>query len=259
VRARRVLGGLLGLAVAWTAGTSESAAPGPGTGEGVRVYAAHCAVCHGERGDGRGEAAGRFATAPRDFTTGRYKIRSTPSGQPPTDDDLRRSIVRGLPGTAMVPQDQLTDGELRAVIDHLRSLSPRFATGRLPRPIPIPPAPPRSGDAVARGRQAYEKGECAECHGPEARGDGPSARDLRIKPPDLTRRPFKGGSTPRDILRTLLTGFDGTPMPSYHQVLEDDELWDLAFYIESLATPPVLTGDERLGWEVVGRPPRTRP
>jgi len=95
------------------------------------------------------------------------------------------------------------------------------------------------------------KGECAECHGKEARGDGPSVKDLSVKPSDLTRRPLKSGPAARDIVRTLMTGLDGTPMPSYHQVLEDDELWDLAYWLDARGGPPETTDDERAGWHVV--------
>jgi mono/diheme cytochrome c family protein len=218
---------------------------------GARVFREQCAVCHGDAGDGRGHAAHHFQVPPRDFTKGRYKVRSTASGQVPTDDDLRRTIVRGLPGTGMVPQDQLTDADVSAVIAYIKGLSPRFAQAAAPKVMSLPPATGRTPEAVARGARAYVKGECAECHGKEARGDGPSAKDLSVRPSDLTRRPFKGGSTPADIVRTLLTGFDGTPMPSYHQVLEDDELWDLAYWIESLGSAPVVTADEREGWHVV--------
>ncbi len=218
---------------------------------GRRVYVDNCAICHGVDGDGRGHAAQHFATPPRDFASGRYKIRSTGSGQLPTDDDLARSIVRGLPGTGMVPQDHLTDAEVRAVIEFVKSLSPKFAAGPPPVPLPIPLEPSRTGAAVARGRKVYDKAECQECHGRQARGDGPSAKDLKVKPADLTKRPFKGGSAPRDIVRTMLTGLDGTPMPSYHLVLEDGELWDLAFYVASLETTPEITRDEQEGWHVV--------
>jgi len=218
---------------------------------GQQVYQAHCAICHGERGDGQGHAAHHFSTPPRDLTSGRYKFRSTGSGQLPTDADLRRTIVMGVPGTGMVPQNQLSDAQVRAVIDFLKSLSPRFASSPPPKPLAIPAPPPRTPEAIARGRKVYDKGECQECHGKEARGDGPSAKDLKIKPSDLTRRPLKGGPTPRDIVRSILTGLDGTPMPSYHLILDDDELWDLAYYMDSLGGPPVLTEDERAGWHVV--------
>jgi hypothetical protein len=52
-------------------------------------------------------------------------------------------------------------------------------------------------------------------------------------------------------VRALLTGLDGTPMPSYHLILEDDELWLLAYYVDSLATPALVTDDERIAREVV--------
>src|SRR2546428_9384157 len=80
------------LAAAGGVPAAAPAQPAPGR----QVYDEHCAVCHGAQGDGRGAAAARFATPPRDFTAGRYKIRSTPSGQLPTDDDLRRSIVQEI-------------------------------------------------------------------------------------------------------------------------------------------------------------------
>jgi len=218
---------------------------------GRQVYTVNCAVCHGDQGDGRGHAAHHFRTAPRDFTAGRYKIRSTASGQLPTNDDLRRSIVRGLPGTGMVPQDHLSEGEVDAVIAFIKGLSPRFAAGPAPEPLPIPSAPPSTPAANARGRRVYEKAECRECHGREGRGDGPSAKDLKVKPSDLTRRPFKSGQTARDLFRTFITGLDGTAMPSYHLILEDAELWDLAYYVESIGTSPEMTDDERAGWHVV--------
>ena len=218
---------------------------------GRRVYEDTCAICHGERADGKGRAAHHFASAPRDLTTGRFKFRSTPSGQLPTDDDLRRTIVKGIPGTGMVPNDHLKPAEVDAVIAYLKTLSPRFTSMSPAAPIPLPPAPPAGAEAVARGRAVYEKAECRECHGREGRGDGPSAKDLKIKPTDLTRRPFKTGPQPADIVRALLTGLDGTPMPSYHLVLEDAELWDLAYYVASIGREPQPTDDERAGEHVV--------
>ncbi len=217
---------------------------------GGQVYEANCAVCHGITGDGRGEAVPQFKTAPRNFIKGEYKLRSTDSGQLPTDADLIRSTTKGLPGTAMVPQDHLSEVEIRAVVAYIKSLSPRFAEHSSPEPIAISPPPPRTPEAIVRGWQVYQKGGCAECHGPEGRGDGPSAPDLSVKPTDLTRRPLKSGPTPRDIFRSVLTGLDGTPMPAYYLTLEDNELWDLAYYVDSLGGAPQVTEDERKGWAV---------
>jgi cytochrome c oxidase cbb3-type subunit 2 len=230
-----------------------ASAPGqsPDLAVGERVFRDNCAVCHGAAGDGQGMAANHFKTPPRDLTKGRFKFRSTASGQVPTDGDLARTIVQGVPSTGMVPQNHLSDADVQAVIAFVKSLSPRFAAMPSPKIVAIPTAPPPTPEAVARGAKAYVKGECAECHGKEARGDGPSAKDLSVKPSDLTRRPLKSGPTARDIVRTLLTGLDGTPMPSYYQVLEDDEIWDLAYWLASRGGAPETTDDERAGWHVV--------
>ena len=239
------------LASALALGLALAASGQPDTSAGARVFRDNCAICHGATGDGQGMAAHHFKSSPRDLTKGRFKFRSTASGQIPTDADLVRTIVRGIPSTGMVPQNHLSDDEIQAVIAFVKSLSPRFADGKDPRVLAMPAVPPVTPEAPARGARVYVKGECAECHGKEARGDGPSAKDLSVRPPDLTRRPFKSGPTASDIVRTLLTGLDGTPMPSYYQVLEDDELWDLAYWLDSRAGPPETTDDERAGWHVV--------
>ncbi|HSF07507.1 MAG TPA: c-type cytochrome [Methylomirabilota bacterium] len=248
-----ILGVLLG-AGAGAAPRTEAADPALGR----RTYEENCAICHGLEGDGRGHAAQHFVSPPRDLTAGRFKLRSTGSGQLPTDDDLKRSIVRGLPGTGMVPQDHLSAAEIDAVVAYIKTLAPKFATAPQSPALPIPPAPPNSPEAVARGRKVYHKAECHECHGEQGRGDGPSAKDLKVKPVDLTRRPFKGGSTPEEVFRAIVTGYDGTPMPSYHLILDDAELWDLTYYVVSLGGPPETTDDERAGWHVVRHHQRRR-
>jgi len=55
---------------------------------GKRVYEQNCAQCHGETGDGQGPGTPHLLPRPRDFTSGKFKLRTTPSGMLPTDDDL---------------------------------------------------------------------------------------------------------------------------------------------------------------------------
>ena len=55
---------------------------------------------------------------PRDFTAGKYKIRSTETGSCPTDDDLLRSVRQGLYGTSMPGWESLlSDDDIRDVVD----------------------------------------------------------------------------------------------------------------------------------------------
>lgn len=216
---------------------------GSSADRGRQVYRMHCAVCHGERGNGQGPGAARLRTRPRDFTSGLFKFRSTPSGALPLDGDLYRILSRGLPGTAMVAPSHLSAEDRWAVIQYIKGFSERFAREEPPEPVRLPPPP---ADLEARrepGRQLYLDAGCLQCHGAEGRGDGPSAHDLRdhwghpIRPADLTRRPLKGGSSPMDLYRTLSTGLDGTPMPSYGDTLTEEERWALVAYMSSLATP----------------------
>jgi mono/diheme cytochrome c family protein len=211
------------------------------------VYTLSCAPCHGRDGAGDGSIATFVAPyrapAPRDFSMGRYKLRSTPSGSVPTDADLLRTITRGIP-RYMQGFAALDESVRRGLVEHVKAFSNRFA-GPTPMPVEIPSPPARSADAVSRGARTYEDLGCLACHGAHGRGDGPAASALRdtsgrpLPPTDLAQPTwFKGGSSPTDLYRTLLTGFDGTPMPGYADVfldMEPDAPWNLIAFIESLS------------------------
>ena len=224
---------------------------------GRAVFETHCAICHGVAGDGQGPEAHRFSTRPPDLLRGTFKFRSTPTGSLPTDQDLERTIRRGLPGSGMIAQDHLSHTELRGVIAYLKTLSPRWRDGAASAPIAIV-RPPQLETLAAKGADLFRDAGCIECHGESGRGDGPSADRLTsggrpTRPTDLTRRPFKGGDRVEDIYRALAVGLDGTPMPSYRDALDDEQIWAIAVHVARLATPgaePRLTDDERIGREI---------
>ena len=57
------------------------------------IYVKRCAWCHGRDGAGDGPAAGYLNPAPRDFTLGMYKWKTTPFDEySPYDADLERMI-----------------------------------------------------------------------------------------------------------------------------------------------------------------------
>ncbi|MEQ8233323.1 MAG: cytochrome c [Gammaproteobacteria bacterium] len=59
---------------------------------------------------------------------------------------------------------------------------------------------------------------CAVCHGPEARGDGPLASGLTIKPSNLRRLAIaNGGEFPADRVRAYI---DGRDLPLAHGTRE---------------------------------------
>ena len=224
---------------------------------GAEIYRDHCAICHGPEGKGDGEAADRFAVQPRNFVLADYRFRSTGSGKLATDADLERTIVQGLGGTGMVPQDHLSAAEVAAVIEHIKNLSPRYKEEKTPKLMKLPAARKRTETDIKRGRSIYLEAGCDGCHGDLGDGNGRNATDLSLPPTDLTRHPLKGGSTAADILRAVVTGLNGTPMPSYHLLFDDDDFWALAYYVESLGTDQGMSEQARIGWEVEKRaPPR---
>ena len=226
------------------------------TTAGKTVYARWCAGCHGETGAGDGAGAAAMLPRPRDFTGAIYQIRSTVTGGLPTDADLARVIDDGVPGTAMPGwRDNLSDRERRDVAAYLKTFSAFFAdTTQRPVPLEFSSAPGGGDDAVRIGRQFYDSIGCTKCHGDAGRGDGPSAPTLEddatfpIYAADLTQNwRFNGGGTVEDIYHRLRTGLDGTPMPSFsdlidQQFLTDQELWRVAQYVRSLSPEraPVL-------------------
>jgi cytochrome c len=232
---------LAALAVAGS-GLAPALAQGSAAEAGARLYAKHCDQCHGPKGDGAGHATGRVKPAPRDFTSGKYKFRTTPSGMVPTDDDLRRVIRQGLPYTSMPGWPAFTDEEVQDLIEHLKTFSADFSNPeKQAQPIDIPEPAPSSEDSIARGRTIYEEQGCAACHGELGRGDGLSAATLKddwghhIRPADMTQRwTFRGGPTRQDIFRTFSTGLNGTPMPSYFDAVAVEDRWHLVNYITSL-------------------------
>src|SRR3989441_7980514 len=161
------------------------------TTAGKRVYVKWCAGCHGDTGAGDGPAASHMLPRPRDFTGAIYKVRTTASGQLPTDQDVLRSIEDGLPGTAMPAwKDRLSERERRDVVAYLKTFSAFFQDTSqhiVPLTFSKEPGGARSAEALRVGRQFYDSIGCWKCHGKAGRGVGPSAPTLKTDPrgPDL--------------------------------------------------------------------------
>ena len=232
----------------------EPVAPNPTLlGHGEWVYRGLCIGCHGIDGDGNGavwELADVYAPEhklprkPRDFTQAVFKLRSTPSGSFPTDVDLFRSVSRGLVADHDMPSFKfLPERDRWAVIAYIKTLSPRWEEEAEWQEEPIIVAEPPLPDdpMLVAGKGVYARMQCAECHGPLGKGDGPSAPGLEddsgllIVPRDFTdAAQFVGDSSPKGVYRTFTTGLDGTPMPSFADFLDEDQRWQLVWYVTSL-------------------------
>jgi mono/diheme cytochrome c family protein len=208
---------------------------------GSRLYQRYCVGCHGQSGDGTGENAQWIDPKPRDFTAAVFKCRSTPTGSLPTDQDLYNAITRGFVTTYMPPWFALTPQNRVDLIAYIKTFSPRWKDEQPGTPISIPAEPGVTAEGILHGRQIFQDMQCWKCHGPAGHGDGPSAstltdsKDNPIRPYNFsvgTR--FKCGETNRDLYQIFMTGIDGTPMPSFADLLQPTDAWDLVHFLRTL-------------------------
>jgi putative heme-binding domain-containing protein len=101
---------------------------------GATIYAAQCTQCHGPTGD---QVSGV------DLRSGRF--RSVAS-----DDDLRRVVTQGIPGTSM-PGRRLDPTEITGIVAYVRNMRDYNAGSVV------------LGDR-ARGRATFTTARCATCH-----------------------------------------------------------------------------------------------
>lgn len=215
---------------------------------GKQLYERYCAQCHGDEGKGDGPAADLVYPRPRDFTLGMYKVRSTLSGELPTDHDLFRAISEGLPGTSMpawkkyIPEAQRW--QLAHYVKKFESLG-LFEEEPPKEQVAVEKPPKLTPELVARGKEIYAAKKCAQCHGQGGRGDGTSAEGMKddwgfaIRPVNFTKGwRYRGGERIEDIYRTFTTGFNGTPMPSFLDAIPAaEDRWALAAFVKSLTRP----------------------
>lgn len=241
--------------------------------DGAKLFVQHCANCHGERGDGNGITS--LTTKARYFGHEPYKFTMTTGTKIPTDDTLLTTIRRGIAGSSMPSFEKLSDGELRAILAHVRTLTRKgmyeFLLAKAVKdcedggddvdpvkvsaktdtqcqvgtPLPLPNAfATASADSIANGKKVF-LASCAACHGVEGRGDGQQVKDPNFKnangtkaiPRNLTTGVFKGGHEKAELYARIKLGIPGTPMPE-GTTLTPQEVNDLINYVLSLSEQP---------------------
>ena len=89
-----------------------------------------------------------------------------------------------------------------------------------------------SAQSIARGQSLFLE-NCAACHGPQGRGDGPAAQSLTTKPADLTAEHIYGHPD-GDIFWWITHGKKGV-MPAFGDVLDENARWNLIDFIHANA------------------------
>jgi mono/diheme cytochrome c family protein len=231
---------LIGAALTLQAGTPLAYAQREPSGESI--YLERCVFCHGSEGQGDGPVARYLSPRPRNFALGQFRFRTTASGELPLRSDVIAIVKEGVRGTAMPSwEGVLSDAEIEAVVDYLTTVFVPF-WGSYDPPVVEIPDPPRVTQAmIEEGARQFQELQCWKCHGNQGRADGPSAPTLTdetgapIRPADLTKAwRYKGGSDLVSIYTRFSTGMDGTPMPSFFEVIDEEARWALAAYVQSL-------------------------
>ncbi len=235
----------LGLALVLSAlHSSKSPASAQPSVDGKSIYLERCAFCHGENGDGNGPVARYLNPRPRNFTLGQFRFRTTASGELPLREDVITIVKQGVRGTAMPRwEGVLSEAEVEAVVDYLTTSFVPFWGTYDPPVIAIPDPPRVTAGMIEEGAIQFQELQCWKCHGEQGRGNGSSALSLTdetdrpIRPADLTKAwRYKGGSDLVSIYTRFSTGMDGTPMPSFYDVIDEEQRWALAAYVRSLQT-----------------------
>ncbi len=232
---------------------------------GQRVYDKECAACHGVDGRGSGDAAYLLYPKPRDFVTAKYRLVSTWE-RVPTDDDLFRTISRGMPGSAMPSWGHLSEETRWGLVHYVKSFAatPLVVTAATDAKaegqsgtgvIRVPPAPPFTVEARQLALERYADA-CASCHGKTGRGDGTEEQkdDLGYptRPRDLAVGVFKGDPDPVQLYRRIVAGLPGTPMPMSDWAY-GTEAWHLVHLIRSWSSDVQRERAEMRKFRIVAR------
>lgn len=97
---------------------------------------------------------------------------------------------------------------------------------------PVPMSPAKAPD-LQRGAKLYEA-QCASCHGAEGRGDGPLAAKLNPPPIALSDHDRAQQRSVFSLQQIISHGVEGTAMPSFAHLSEDDR-WAIAYFASTLS------------------------
>jgi len=183
-------------------------------GEARPLFAAHCAVCHGEN------MRGNTAIGAPNLTDSIWLYGNG------TVYDIERTILYGvrsglskthnvtdMPGYGL--RGRLSPGQIDSLVEYLRKMNGR----------------PHQAEAAEEGRALYYGlANCGDCHGSDARGDSDYGA------PDLTVDVWNSGGDPRSLYRSIYFGRHRT-MPAWIGKLPLEQIRALAIYIYATSHP----------------------
>ncbi|MBI2340504.1 MAG: cytochrome c/FTR1 family iron permease [Deltaproteobacteria bacterium] len=182
------------------------------------------------------------AVAILDYIAGDYQMAVAPEGEKILSDMEYREMVdfidlvgHYLDSAGVVPDSALRAGEknLKEAIAEkkppadVRELALGLKT-KLIAEFSIVTAP-KSPPDPARGKEIYRE-RCAQCHGLTGKADTETAKIMDPPPPAFADPDVIGALTPFKVFNTITFGIDGTAMPSFANLSEEDR-WAVTSFL----------------------------
>ncbi len=219
--------------------------------KGKAIFEKECAGCHGKEGKGDGPFSVLVDPKPRDFGPGLYKIRSTATGELPTDADLIKTVTRGMPGSGMPSFEHLGEETIKDVVAYVKTLGgPEGEEGNwfdlyeVPPPVKVPEPLPDTEEVRKAGAAMFIKMGCEGCHGKTGHGDAKKPGELLdnwghpLHARDYSAGVFKGGHEPEQLYTRIMTGLDGSPMTAFwNDAMTPEERWTVVRYVMAFGPP----------------------
>lgn len=162
---------------------------------GARLFGSNCATCHGA--DGRG-ATGFPNLSDNDWLYGN------------SASTIEQTIVNGRNGVMPPWQNVLSESDITAVIEYVKSLSGL-----------------KHASSLAKNGETHFQTLCVACHGPN--GEGVQA----VGGPDLSDHIWLYGQTKEALIKSVAEGRNGV-MPTHKHLLSEHEIKLLTAYVLSL-------------------------
>ncbi len=184
---------------------------------GQNLFAANCAICHGDFGEG-GLNPARPGDVIAPISTSEYlKTRD--------DFTLQAIIAQGQPNFGMSPFGSafggpLDDDEVDAIVAYIRAWESN-------PPVELPPEIVIEETGFS-GAEVYQ-GLCAQCHGVSGEGGlGPALADAE----------FLNANTDEEIFTTISDGHETTAMIAWGDILTSEQIQQLVELIRQLEPAP---------------------
>jgi cbb3-type cytochrome c oxidase subunit III len=211
---------------------------------GGRAFLTNCAMCHGNGGNGDGDAA-PVIRQKEGVTVAR--LNDAESMDRLTRDQIVEVITRGGAHTKrsnIMPAwgeklDPKTISDIADYVMTLRTANPAVPRATLAAYLQSPPGVPEDGRSLFVHH-------CVACHGDQGRGDGPYGLRLiqqhNVHPRDLTDAAYIGSRTDRDLYAVIALGGGhfrkAVFMPAWTVTLSPAQIKSVVAYVRAISHTP---------------------